>query len=539
MEGNLTMDELCRQHELLVGNQGMVRVPFLIKGRLATPPVVARAQVEQAFGEADPGATYVKLDQAQVVREPVIDRASMQPTGESQYLVLPALDPRALVERDPTCLVHGPYALSVEDVLAYLAGIVDILRCNGATAQRVLELCRRTAPYPDLFLDGAFASLEMGLDPQSARGMIDNELAIWGRRGGQFLDGWVAVEGEVAPGIAPLAALGLPGSTGLPAAGIPTCIRAMPTRQLHITAGNAPGVPIISALRGLLTKSAVVVKSPGGAILPGALFALAAATAAPDHPLTQHLSIVYWQGGDESVEAWLFMPNAFDRILVWGAPEAVTSVQARALFTKVISFNPRYGVSMIGREAFEDGLAGVAFQGAVDTMIYNQHACTASLVHYVEGSEDQAEEYAGHLRLALAQWDELAPQFLAPSTVGQLERMRRGRYVRAGWHVNRREDRFASGVVVMPDEFDILDHPLSRLVVVRPVPMLDDALQYLHQGVSAVGVYPEAQRLRLRDAIAGRGVSSILPLGHCEQAFAGTPHDGMLVLSQLVDWKSG
>ena len=39
------------------------------------------------------------------------------------------------------------------------------------------------------------------------------------------------------------------------------------------------------------------------------------------------------------------------------------------------------------------------------------------------------------------------------------------------------------------------------------------------------------------NSIAGRGVSSILPLGCCEQVFAGIPHDGMLVLSQLVDWK--
>ena len=89
----------------------------------------------------------------------------------------------------------------------------------------------------------------------------------------------------------------------------------------------------------------------------------------------------------------------------------------------------------------------------------------------------------------------------------------------------------------MPDEFDVLDHPSCRLVVVRPVPDLDAALRYLHPGVSAVGVYPEERRLHLRDSIAGRGVSSILPLGCCEQVFAGIPHDGMLVLSQLVDWK--
>lgn len=89
----------------------------------------------------------------------------------------------------------------------------------------------------------------------------------------------------------------------------------------------------------------------------------------------------------------------------------------------------------------------------------------------------------------------------------------------------------------MDEEFNILDHPMSRLVVVRPVQNLQDALHYLHAGVSTVGVYPEARRLDLLDAIAARGVSSILPLGGCERVFPGSPQDGMLTLSELVDWK--
>jgi hypothetical protein len=528
------MDDLCKSFAWLEEEDGLVHVPFLVKGRLAAPPALTRAQVDAAFAQDDASASYVKLDQAQLLREPVIDRASMEPTGASQVLVLPRLDPLALLERNVDDLVDGLYALSVEQILAYLQGILDTLAGSAATVERVRELCRRTAPYPDVFLDGAFAEFEEGLSVQAARAMIDRELAAWQRPGSAFLDGWVELPGEVTPGVAPLAALGLPGFL---AEAAPACLRAMPTRQLHITAGNAPGVPIISALRGLLTKSAVTVKSPSGAILTGALFALAAAAAAPDHPFTRHLSIVYWQGGDESVETLLFLPNAYDRIVVWGAPEAVTSVQARAQMTRVISFNPRYSASLIGREAFDGDLNEAAFRACVDTMIYNQRACTASLVHYVEGTTAQAEQYAAQVRAVLSQWDAMAPQPVAPETIGALERLRRGRYVQAGWGLNRPAGRYASGVVVMPDEFDILDHPLCRLVIVRPVPDLAAALQYLHPGVSAVGVYPEARRLSLRDTIAARGVSSILPLGRCEQVFAGMPHDGMLVLSQLVDWK--
>jgi hypothetical protein len=209
------------------------------------------------------------------------------------------------------------------------------------------------------------------------------------------------------------------------------------------------------------------------------------------------------------------------------------------LFTKTLSFNPRYGISMIGQEAFSGSLERVVSRSATDTMIYNQKACNASYVHYVEGTEEQANEYAACLREVLREWDGLVPQFVLPSARGQLERMRRGKYLRARWHVNSVGGRFASGVVVMPDEFDVLDHPMCRLVIVRPVERLADVLRYLHQGVSTVGVYPEARRRELRDAILARGVSNVLPLGQCERTAAGMPHDGMRVLSQLVDWKNG
>ena len=251
---------------------GIVRVPFLVKGRLVAPPTLTRSQIEAAFAHVDAKTTYVKLEQAQLLREPVIDRATMRPTGESMVLVLPQVSPFALLERDVDALVRGPYALSVDDILAYLQAIVDTLAAHSATVDRVRELCRRTAPYPDIFLDGAFAEFELGLDVPTARAMIDRELAAWQRPGSAFLDGWTELPGEVTPGIAPLAAMGLPGAPNLPPQAAPACIRAMPTRQLHITAGNAPGVPIVSALRGLLTKSAVTVKSPSGAILTGALF---------------------------------------------------------------------------------------------------------------------------------------------------------------------------------------------------------------------------------------------------------------------------
>jgi hypothetical protein len=117
--------------------------------------------------------------------------------------------------------------------------------------------------------------------------------------------------------------------------------------------------------------------------------------------------------------------------------------------------------------------------------------------------------------------------------------MRRGKYVNASWYVNERAGAFVSGVVVAPAGFDVLDHPMSRLVVVRPVDDLAGVLKYLSQSVSTAGVFPEGRRIALMNMIVSSGVSNVLPLGQCERAYAGMPHDGMPVLSQLVDWKNG
>jgi hypothetical protein len=534
------MELLCRENDLLFCQDGVVRSPFLVKGELLLPPEVEKREIEAAFSNLGDNITYVKLPNAQVLRETVIERNTMKPTSEYIYQLLPVIDPHELIETDIEKLIKGPYSLSLEDILSYLKLISDQLNQNQEMVKRVQEISRKTSEHPDVFLDGAFTAMLSGLDPQPAQDMIDNELSIWGIPGRQFLDDWVEISSNMIPGLVPLLAqVKLGRQTIEPGTSQKTKIRAMPTRQLHITAGNAPQIPLISALRVILTKSTGVIKSPYGATLPGALFSLAAHLAAPDHPFTRNLSMVYWQGGDESIEIPLFAPGVFDRIIVWGSPDAVTSVQSRAIFTKVISFNPRFGISMIGQSAFSHDLDAVVFSAAMDSMIYNQKSCSASLVHYVEGTEEQIEKYGQKLQEVLKEWDQIAPQFVPLSARGQFKRLRRGKYLRARWLINEVDDEFTSGVVIMPDEFDILDHPMCRLVVIRKVDNLRDVLKYLHHGVSTVGIYPEDRRQDLLDLIAAKGVSNILPLGHCERVFPGAPHDGMMVLNQLVDWKNG
>ena len=60
----------------------------------------------------------------------------------------------------------------------------------------------------------------------------------------------------------------------------------------------------------------------------------------------------------------------------------------------------------------------------------------------------------------------------------------------------------------------------------------------LSPAVASAGVYPDEAVPRLRDGLAAAGVSNLFPLGECERTYPGMPHDGMRVLSELVNWAS-
>jgi hypothetical protein len=547
VETNLS--HLLDQHNwFTLSDEGLVRCPLLVKGRLVDPPNLRLDEITRAFaplderrGSADPFQSYVSVENAQVLRHAEIDRQTMLGTGRWIYTVMPRIDAKELVETDTDALANGLYSIPHESVLEWLKLVSAALERETDIVDRVRDLDRITSEHPDAFGDAAFFAFTLLLSPETATASVDAELSHHGIPGHRLLDEWVEVPNPRVPG--PVHIVGaeiLPEALASELPSPTVLVRAMPTRQLHITAGNSPLVPVLSLLRAIWTKSPCVLKLPSGAVLPGSLIALLAAIAATDHPITRHLSIVYWQGGDESVERHLFFPNAFDRIVVWGSPDSIASVRERAGFTKVICFNPRYSVSFIGRDALSgNNLDEAAARAVCDSMVENQKACIASLVHYIEGGLEDAERYAAAVERALESWDAQLPHPLLNRHRAQIKRIERGGILDARVRLHHVDGAYRSAVIVAPHDFAIKDHPMCRLIVVRPIPNLDEALRFLHPGVATVGIFPEKCRLSLRDRVAARGVSNIVPLGHAGAAVAGSSHDGMLVLSELVDWKNG
>jgi len=527
---------------LEVSSDGVWRVPALVKGQLVHAPHLDRQELEAArteqrdaySGAAEDGLQAFRLGAAQVVCRPV-DPASLDPRGEFQYIVSPYADPpEALVESDPADLADL-YSLPFGEVLTYLAGLREILAGDLRLGSLVGEYARAISPLAGASTEVLLRMLPELLDPLALREEVDHQLGDDHAPGSRYLDDWVSQRARLHHG--PTARLGQRVTPhALPVDDSAARVRAVPTRQLHITAGNSPLVPVLSLLRALLTKGAPVVKMSVASTAAITLMALAMHQLDPRHPITRHASVVYWRGGDRQVEDALLAPGAFDRIVVWGSLETLRSLGPRIGTTRAVLFQPRYGVSLIGKEAFSAHLKSVAARAAGDAMIANQAACTASLVHYVEAPQTRVVEYCRALQEALRAWDEAVPHRPTRSNLAQLRRLRRSEFLDGTWFENGAWPDTRSVVVYMPRPFDVAAHPMSRCVVVRRVDDLRDALPFIQPTVSSVGIYPEARRMELRDDLAARGVSTIAPLGATERMFPGMPHDGMRVLSELVNW---
>ncbi|MFI6165580.1 acyl-CoA reductase [Nocardia sp. NPDC051052] len=517
---------------------GTVALPALVKGRIVQAPDLSAGELDALWdageqGQAAGSESARSFEHATVIRHPVIDQTTLVPTGESQYLVLPTVDPRELIENDPGELARSLYSLPFREVLAYAEGLSRVLN-DGNLLAHAARSAAATSWLGGRFHERFFASLPGLFDRDGLGAAVDRGLATGDHPGSRYLDGWAEVSAAASPGPTAIAATQI-GGYKPPLPRVPLT-RAMPTRQLHITAGNAPIVPAISFLRALSTKGAAVIKSPSGATATAAVLAHAMARLDPDHPITRHTSLVYWKGGERRVEDVLFAPGNFDRLLVWGAADTMSSVTQRATDARQILLRPRVGMSLIGHQVFADDVDNVAARAAVDVMVANQAGCTSSLVHYVEGSEVEVLEYCRALQGALATWDRALPHRLPPQALGRLRRLKRGAFLRGTWFENGRWPDITSAVVYLPNPFDLAAHPMSRCVVVRAVRQLADAVQFFQPGISTVGVYPEPVRVQVRDELAARGVSTILPLGDTECAYIGMPHDGMHVLHELVNW---
>jgi hypothetical protein len=510
----------------------VVRLPALVRGQLRNPPWprvgdirrVVAVPPDHVHGPTDEG-TYL-------VSRRIIDRESLRPTDEVQVRVVPAFDPHELMEPDPSAAIRELMGVSASEVCAF----VDELATIVAATPPGLRLAT-TSALADRFLSATAAHVAGLFDGEGVRRMMEAE---FGPLTTQSIETWTSRTEPVSQGVAARMAANEPELRPPREGQRPPLLRAVPTTQLHITAGNSPVVPVASLLWAWASRGAAVLKPAAETLPVVADIGSAISRVDASHPLVRHTTLAYWRGGEERVERVLLADGAFDRRLVWGSAATLQGVAGYGSATETLAMRPRYAISLIGAADLATDLEGSARRAAADTVVADQQACMSSLVHVVVGTTDDADRYARALNDVMSRWDKVFPHRASGSAQGGIVSMRRGLLATAPWQANGEWPHITSAVVRLDRPFDLASHPGGRLVVVRAVPELSSALPtVLTSDVSHVGVSQELMSTELMDRLVSFGVDNVLPLGESERVYAGRPHDGMQVISRLTRWVTG
>ncbi len=405
----------------------------------------------------------------------------------------------------------GPlFDVKLEEILDFLAATGEAMRrdTNGYLAECV-ERISATNVLPRPVIEGNIAHAADYLNKDKLREYANVNLGD-----ARVLDEWVErVDGN----------------------GRRSHTRAFPPRLVHVLPGNSPVATVQSLAMGAMVKAVNVFKMGSSDPFMAVAMLRTMLDVDPNHPVPAAMSAVYWRGGDERIESTLFRPQYFDKIVAWGGGDAIQNVIKYLMpGLQLISFDPKTSISMIGREAFasRETLEDAAARAASDVGMANQEACVCSRLQFIEGEQEQVDQFCDLLQKKLV--EQVAYSGKAPPLPSDIaEELETLRMIGDDFRVWGAPD--GQGLVVRssaPVDF----HPINKTANVVHVAALSDAMKYVNVATQTVGVYPFERAAELRNQLASGGAQRVVRLGEAGVQSIGAPHDAMYILHRFVHW---
>lgn len=426
-----------------------------------------------------------------------------------------------MVNRDPASLVDL-YSITLEDIYAFLAELGERLNLdNNPYWREAFEVSCRSSNLSRSVLEAVYRSA-----PSQYRREIVSEV-VETRIGSRFLERWVPTRLE---------------------SGREINVRALGARSVHIIAGNIPVVAMHTVMRNAITRSDAIIKLPSNDPLTAVAIARTMIDMAPDHPLTKHLTVAYWKGGDEKVEQRLYHPANIEKLVAWGGFSSIKHI-TRYLQPGIdlITLDPKSSTTLIGKEAFTDDetLREVARRLAADIGGLDQEACVNARVVFVEAGTDP--DGIGRLNV-LGRYVFEAMQHLPRTTSGgpvsfdakllsELQSIMRIDGFYKVFTDPRRIQR--TGAIIVSQADEQVDFPqllYGRVANLVPVDRIEDALASFTAATQTVGIYPDALRIKLRDRAALAGGQIMVPLGYATTGSLASPQDGIEPERRMCRW---
>jgi hypothetical protein len=398
------------------------------------------------------------------------------------------------------------YALSFQEILDFLSALGERLTLKGNPwVEEAFELSCLTSGLSREILQPMYVNMGKLLDPSSLREVAEQAIGI------DYLEGWVERRLE---------------------SGMLGRVRAFGSRSVHIVAGNAPGTSVLTVARNAVTRGDAIIKTPSNDPLTAAAVARTMIELAPDHPLTRHLSVAYWKGGDSTVEEQLYSYRNIEKIVAWGG---MASIKHIAKYIQpgieLVALDPKLSSTIIGQEAFrnEDTLRYVAGALAIDGGGMNQEACVNARVVWVQSGTD-AKGLAQLKRFGQMVYDALLalPRELSgpavrmnPKLEDEIEALRLGG---SDWYKVIGGGREGAVILSQMDEpVDFATILANRVLNLVPFDDIDTPVKAVTTYTQTIGIYPESLKRALRDILALHGAQRLVTLGHA----LGMPNHGI------------
>lgn len=413
------------------------------------------------------------------------------------------------------------YSLSFEDILDYAVALGERLALDkNQYLQEACELSFLTAPTTPSIVKGSYMGLQHMLSREFIREMAETTVGI------KYLEGWV-----------PQTLLD----------GTQLEVRCFGARTLHIVAGNAVSLSLWTIIRNMVLRSDAIIKAPSNDPFTALAIARTMVDMAPDHPLTKHLSVAYWKGGDEAFEQRLYQPQNLEKIVAWGgfaSMKHVTRYIQPGL--ELISLDPKRSASIIGKDTFdsEASMREAAVCLAADIGAINQKGCVCARVVYVQSGTDEQ----GLERLNTFGQYVYDAMIGLPNTLSTTPK-RYDQGLKAHVDALRLDDEWykviggkgGEGAIIcsqLPEPVSFAASLDDRTANLVPVDDLSEMMNAVDAYTQTVGVYPESIKDQLKDVLPLYGAQRIVSLGYAAAMKFAAPQDSIEPMRRMGKWIS-
>lgn len=411
------------------------------------------------------------------------------------------------------------YTLSFSDIVDYLEELGKHLDLDANPhLQKAMQGSFLTAPTTPSIVEYSYRSLRSVFRREIVTEMAENIVGI------RYLEGWVPT---------------------LLSDGRTAHIRAFGSRQLHIVAGNAPMISALTIARNAVSRSDTIIKSPSNDPFTALAIVHTMCDMAPDHPLTRHISVAYWKGGDEKFENRFYQPHNIEKIIAWGGFSSVKHVTRYIQpGLELISLDPKRSISIIGAEAFADDgtLREAARKLAIDAGTMNQKGCLNARIAYVQtGTDDdgleRAKKFGEYTYEALLQVPphmSTRPKEVNRDLKSHVEAVR----LQDDWYqvIGGETDEGAVIVSLLPEPVSFATQLDDRTVNIVPIDSLEEVLRACDAYTQTVGVFPETLKEDLKDELPLYGAQRIVSLGYAATVNFSLPQDAIEPMRRACKW---